>query len=162
MKYLNLSKEEIRAIKLQTRKKAATSYATTTLMLLALSFCLVFVLKHLHLFNNTLLLSRYSMIMLAALPGVTAIIYYCLQNHSFRKEISDKKKRVYVGSIGEKKMKTVGNNNKYYLYMDGMKFRVNEEDYHAFEIGDGIELHVSLTHRYLLKVTRHSPFMQIA
>jgi hypothetical protein len=83
-----------------------------------------------------------------------ALIY--AGRHTFVVWKNTSRKKVYIGIISERKTKEKKGKIKYYLYMEGTKFKVNKKDYHLFNTGDPVEFHVCIDQKILLKVSKPS------
>jgi hypothetical protein len=151
MKYLSLSEEEIKNLKILTGKRFIF-YLSTALGLLLISFCLLGLLKPVQIQRgfDSLSLSELIFTFCLILIGITIVIFLWL----YRSMLLQSKKKVYTGAVSEKRIKENEGQQKFYIYMDGNKFRVSETEYNSFEIGAPIEFHVSVKDKHLLKVSK--------
>jgi hypothetical protein len=153
MKYLNLNEEELSNIKALIRRKHLISFLIIFIIISILSFISGLILKPFHLFGRASG-SGIIFIFSALLCLLVAIIIAGRHKYVVWKETSERKKKVFTGVISEKRIKEKNGKVKYYLYMEGRKFKVSYNDYCSFNTGDPAEFHVCLNQKLLLKVTK--------
>ena len=151
MKYLNLNKEEIHSIKSFSRKKYLVSYLTVLMFISVTSFIVTLFFKS-SFGTGRITGSEIIFLLSTGLSVLLAFIFAGRHKYSVWKGTA--RKKVYRGLISEKKMKEKKGKTKYYLYMEGIKFKVSEKDYFAFKTEEPAEFHVCLNQKILLKVTK--------
>ena len=75
-----------------------------------------------------------------------------------RKKAEEEEQKIYLGIISEKKIKKSRKKISCYLFLDDKKFKVNEEEYYSFEIGEPAEFHVSPDNKSLYNVSKSTIF----
>lgn len=151
MKYLNLNKEEIHSIKSFSRKKHLLSYLTVLMFISVISFVITLFFKS-NFGTGRISGAEIIFILSTGLSVLLAFVFAGRHKYIVWKETT--RKKVYSGIISEKKIKEKKGKTKYYLYMEGIKFKVSESDYYDFQTEDPAEFHVCLNQKILLKVSK--------
>lgn len=165
MKFFNFTDRGITEVKNMDSKRNTLLYvsAGSTLLFSSMFFALYVVpflfipqlVDALSFIQNSILF-----FIISTLACVSSFVWY--DEFIFKKNAKKNRREIYLGTVIDKKV-TIGRKGmmRYYLYMGFNKFRVCEEEYNLFEVGDAAEFQVTPNGQYLYTVTPSAIFFPL-
>lgn len=97
---------------------------------------------------------------LSAGVAVLVVLFYIWHYQSTAKRKAEEEaQKIYLGIIAEKKIKKFRKKASYYLLLNHKKFKVKEEAFYSFKVGEPVEFRISSNEKGLFDVSKSTIFI---